>query len=221
MFPPLLVFLALFSLAAGALRADAAGNVTAADVIARGEERFRALQDYHCLVELEAKQGGRVETGAGQFWFKQPRMLRLKVLRGARKGSEVTMSDTGQVRGHQGGLFRAIIRRMKPTDPRLHTIRGSSMLGLDWGSFFLKYRAAAASPGARVSLTPREDPEAPYQVQVAYPNHGKRVREVYSLSPQSWLLIDGAVYEDEVRVEHVTFHDIQLDTGLPDRWFSL
>jgi outer membrane lipoprotein-sorting protein len=206
---------------AGALRADAAGSLTAADVIERGEERFRTLQDYNCTVELEAKKGGRVETGTCQFWFKQPRMLRLKVLRGSRKGSEVTVSGTGQIRGHQGGLFKGIVRRMKTSDPRLLTIRGSSMMGLDWGSFFLKYHAAALSPGARVTLAPREDSEAPYQVQVSYPLGGKRVREVYSLAAQRWTIVEGSVYEDDVRVEHVTFEDVKLDTGLADGWFSL
>lgn len=220
-YTPFLASLALVPLGAGIPRADAAGNLTATEVIARGEERFRTLQDYQCLVELETKQGKRVESGACQFWFKQPRMLRLKVIRGSKKGSEVTVSNTGQVRGHQGGLFRSIIRRMKPTDSRLLTIRGSSMMGLDWGSFFLKFHAATANPGARVTLAPREDPEAPYQVQVAYPERGKRMREVYALSPRSWLLVDGAVYEDEVQVEHVTFRDVKLDTGLPDDWFSL
>src|ERR1043165_8778787 len=61
-------------------------GLTAAEVIARGEERFRKLTDYECVVEIEARQGARVESGEGQFWFKQPRLLRLHVIRGSGKG---------------------------------------------------------------------------------------------------------------------------------------
>jgi len=217
----LLVLMALTPFALGLPRARAAGQITAADVIERGEERFRTLQDYHCKVELEAKKGSRVETGTCQFWFKQPRMLRLKVNRGSKKGCEVAVDSAGQVRGHQGGLFKSIIRRMKSTDSRLLTIRGTSMMGLDWGSFFLKYHAAALRPGASVTLGPRIGPEAPYQVQVSYPDRGMRIREVYSLGASGWTIIEGAIFEDEVRVEHVTFQEIKLDTGLTDDWFRL
>jgi outer membrane lipoprotein-sorting protein len=216
------MFLGLTLLAVCGMRAQAAAAaVTPAGVMEHGEERFRILQDYNCLVELEAKQGTRVQTGACEFWFKQPRMLRVKVIRGSGKGSEVTVDDAGQIRGHKGGLFKSVIRRMQASDPRLLTIHGSSMMGLDWGSFFLKYHAAALRPAVRIALAPHEDPNSPYQVQLSYPDRGMRVREVYSLDPHQWIIVEGAVYEDDTRVEHVTFQEIKLDTGLNDGWFRL
>ena len=38
---------------------------------------------------------------------------------------------------------------------------------------------------------------------------------------KSPVIVDGAVEEDGVRVEHVAFADIKLDTGVPETWFKL
>jgi hypothetical protein len=127
----------------------------------------------------------------------------------------------GQIRGSKGGLLGLIVRRLAPTDSRLLSIRGTSMTTLDWGSFYQKYRAAALRPDAQVTLAPHPDPAAPYELTVAYANLGKSMREVYSLDPQSWLIVEGAVYEDATRVEHVLFRDIKLNTGVAETWFRL
>jgi len=213
--------LALLLLMLCTLQARSAQAPTAASVIQRGEERFRALRDYECMVDMESRLGKRVQTGTCQFWFKQPRMLRVKILRGDRKGSQVAVDGDGQIRGSKGGILGLIVRRMKTTDSRLLTIRGTSMMTLDSGSFFLKYHAAALRPDARVALAPHPDPNAPFQVVLTYANLGKSVREVYSIDPHRWVIVEGEVFEDETRVEHVVFRDIKLDTGTADGWFHL
>lgn len=202
-------------------RARAAGPLTAADVIARGEERFRQLRDYECLVDIEVRLRQKTEAGSGQFWFKQPRMLRVRVNRGPGKGSEVAVDSEGRLRGRKRGLLSFIVKRLKASDRRLRTIRGTSMLELDWGSFFLRYHVAALRPDALIVLAPQTDPSSPYQVVVTYPDLGKSVREVYSLDPQRWIIVEGELYEDDVRVEHVVFRDIKLDVGMEDGWFRL
>lgn len=52
-------------------------------------------------------------------------------------------------------------------------------------------------------------------------NLGKSVREAYSLASYRWPIVEGAVYEDETRVEHVVFQGIQLDTGMAVGSFRL
>src|ERR1051325_11043556 len=171
------IFLALALLMLCALRARAAEAVSAASVMQRGEERFRGLTDYECMVDLESRLGTRVEACTCQFWFKQPRMLRVKILRGSKKGSQVAGDSSGQIRGSKGGILGLIVKRMKSNDSRLLTIRGTSMMTLDWGSFFLRYHAAALRPDAKVVLAPHPDPSAPFQVVLTSPNLGKSVRE--------------------------------------------
>ena len=75
----LCILLALALLMLCALTARAAEGMSAASVIQRGEARFRDLRDYECMVDVESRLGKRVEAGTCQFWFKQPRMLRVKM----------------------------------------------------------------------------------------------------------------------------------------------
>jgi len=225
--PPVLLlkhlwlFLALVLLVLAGMRARAAEPLAPEGVMERGEKQFRSLEDYQCVAEVQSNLGKRVETGAVEFTFKQPRMLRLKVIRGKRKGSEVAVDSRGQIRGRQGGLFKSIVKRMKADDPRLLTIRGTSMMSLDWGSFFAKYHAGTRAPGARVTLAPRADPDSPYEVVLTYPRLGRSIREVYTLDSDRWIIIEGAVYEDAARVEHVVFRDVKLNTGVADARFRL
>jgi len=199
----------------GKVPARASQPMTAAEVITRGEERFRQLHDYECKVDVELRLGSEVEAGSGQFWFKQPRMLRVRVTRGGGKGSEIAMDSEGKIRGKKRGLLSFIVKRLQASDRRLHTIRGTSMLELDWGSFFLRYHAAALRPDGVISLAPQMTPDAPYRVVVTYPDLGKKVLEVYSLDPYQWIILEGEMFEDDVRVEHVVFRDVKLVCQAP------
>jgi outer membrane lipoprotein-sorting protein len=211
----------LLLLTLGATQGYTAEPLDATEVIARGEEQFRSLRDYECMVDVEVREGRKVEAGSGRYWFKQPRMLRVRILQGTGKGSEVAVDSEGQIRGHKRGILSFIVKRLKVSDRRLHTIRGTSMLELDWGSFYLRYRAAALRPDAVIAVAPRSDANAPYQVTVTYPDLGKTVREEYWIDPLRWVIVEGAVYEDEVRLEHVVFREIKVNTGIADGWFRL
>lgn len=173
------------------------------------------------MADFEARLENRVESGSCQFWFKQPRMLRLKVLRGSKRGSQVAVDSSGQIRGSRGGILGLIVRRLTTNDPRLLTIRGASILTLDWGSFFVRYRATTLRPDTLVFLAPHPDPNSPFEVTVTYQNEGKAMREIYRLDPHLWVIVEGTVYENETQVAHVVFRDIKLNTGLTESWFRL
>src|SRR5437879_1551521 len=83
----LCILLGLAFLALPTVQPRAAEAITAAGVISRGEECFRTLQSYECTADVQSRLGKRGDSGTVQFWFKQPRMLRLKVVRGKGKGS--------------------------------------------------------------------------------------------------------------------------------------
>lgn len=201
--------------------ARAAGSPSAADVILKGEERFRALTDYQCNVDIVTKLGPDLQAGSGQFWFKQPRMLRVRILDGPGKGSEVAVDSGGQIRGRKRGILSFVVKKLKASDRRLSTIRGTSMLELDWGSFFLRYHAAALRPDAVITLEAHPDSNSANRVVITYPDLGKSMREIYSLDPQEWVIVEGALWEDGVLVEHVVFRDIRLNPGLTDSFFKL
>jgi outer membrane lipoprotein-sorting protein len=208
-------------LALAGVRATPAELVTPDSVVARGEERLRSLSDYECVVETSFRNGKKAEAGTARFWFKQPRMLRLNILRGNRKGSEVAIDRNGEIRGHKGGLLSSIVRRLEANDDRICNIRGAPVTELAWGAMYRRYRHSVGRPGARTLLTPRTDPNSPYELVVSYAEAGKPVREVYRVDPRLWVPVEGEVSEDNVQVEHVVFREIKLDTGIPENWFHL
>ena len=199
----------------------AAAPTTAEDVIHRAEERFRQLTDYDCLADTDSRAGKKTASGTYRLWFKKPEMVRIRVIKGGHRGSEVAVDSAGKVRGREGGLLKAFVVGLSKTDRRLQSIRGVSITQLDWGNFYRGYREGAARPGARVTLAPHTGDANPYEVTVTYPQEGKRVREVYRVDPARWVLLEADVFEDEVRVDHILFRDINLDTGVADKWFRL
>ena len=191
------------------------------EVLRRAEERFQTLQDYECLADTDATLGKKRDAGTYRIWFKKPHMLRVRVIRGKHRGSEVAQDARGAVRGHEGGLLKPIVIRLSPTDKRLRGLRGLPVTEIDWGSFYAKCRERAGRPGARLALAPRPSSEAPYELVVTYLDQGTAVREVYRIDPQRWVMSEGEVFEDGMRVDHIVFRDIRLDTGVAEKWFKL
>jgi hypothetical protein len=70
-------------------------------------------------------------------------------------------------------------------------------------------------------LAPHPSPERPYEVVLTYSDGEKRMREVYRIDPQMWVMVEGDVFEDGMRVDHVAFSEIRLDAGVPDSVFRL
>jgi hypothetical protein len=119
---------------------DAAGSASASDIMQRAEQRFRSLSDYECVIDCESRMGSAVERGTYRVWFRQPSLLRVRVMKGKRRGSEVAMDEQGQFRGREGGLLKPIVVRLKPTDRRLQSIRGKCVTEFNLNSFYQRYR---------------------------------------------------------------------------------
>jgi len=211
----------VLALLAAAAAAGGGEDPSAEQVLARAEERFEALTDYECLIESESRLGQRVERGAYRFSYRHPGMLRVRVLRGRFRGSEVTRDRQGRYRGRRGGLLKLIVVDLDPDDGRLRSVRGVPLAELDWGSFYRKLRERAGRPGARLSLAPARDAAGPYELVLTCGDAAKRRREVYRIDREQWVLVEGDVLEDDARVDHVTFRAIRFNPGRPERWFRL
>lgn len=213
------LLLALVALPGHALDPGEAGTPEA--VLARAETVFRDLQDYECVVESEARLGKRHESCIQRLWFKKPLQMRLRVLRGDHRGSEVALDARRKVRGHAGGLLKPFVLGVRFNDSRLKSLRGHHFSELNWGAFYATYRKHAALPQARSVLSRRTSTEAPYEIVLTYSRDGKATRELYRFDPRLWVLLEHEVYEGGERVDHTRFAEIRLNPGLKDSWFRL
>lgn len=200
--------------------AQTAPTLSAEEVLRKGEAAFGQLQDYECLATTQSQKGKRTQGCTERIWFKKPGQLRIKVIKGDHRGSEIAIDANRKVRGHAGGILRPIVIGVKFNDSRLKTLRGVHISELDWGTLIRKFREHAALPGARTELSARKEGE-PYEVWVTYTLDGHAMRDVLRFDPTQWSLVGTEIYEDGVRVDQMLFTAIKLNPGLDDRFFRL
>jgi outer membrane lipoprotein-sorting protein len=204
------------------VRVAAAPGISAEDVIRRAEERFKTLRDYTCYVESETRLPNKneTETSTLMFWFKQPRLLKGKVIGGKGKGSEVALGPSGKVKAHKTGVLGFIKVTMDPDDKRLKGARGGGGFAeLDFGSYYRLCRARAAKSGAKMTAT--RSGSGPYEVVLTYPEGGKQVRELYQFDPELMVLTRNQVWENGTLVDTTVFRDVKLNVGLDEKLFRL
>src|SRR3712207_849069 len=101
-----------FVSSAGAASLSSAKALTPAVIAERLQARFEQMDECECVRRTETRRAGRVEAGAPRLWFRRPGLLRLRVLKGRRRGSELVLGPDGALRGRRGGLLKPFTRRL-------------------------------------------------------------------------------------------------------------
>jgi outer membrane lipoprotein-sorting protein len=214
-------FLSVFACLLIAFAAGARAARSPTSVADRLQARFALVTDYECVMRTETRAGTRVEAATFRTWYRKPDLFRLRVLKGRHQGSELVRGTDGSLRGRRGGLLRPFSRRLSRSDPSLRSLRGQPAWELDLGSFLRAMRRRMALPG---SLSTVKEPgpdgrDLTLEVQYKAPEGDHSLRDVWSIDPQSWLLVSGDVYDDTQRVDHFEISDLRLDRGLTESWF--
>jgi len=213
---PLWLPLLLVVLAPGIPHADEA--LSADGVMRKTDERVRKLRDYECLVDTDCRLGSKSEASSFHLWFRNPGMMRAKVLKGRDKGADVVVKD-GKIRGPTSGLLKFVTADLKPTDKRIRNLRGVCITHLQWENFYETFRERASRPGAKMTLQSR--PGSPYEVALTYPEGSHSMREVFLIDPKEWVLLEGVMWEDGAQVSSVHFRDFRFDIGAEEKFFKL
>lgn len=192
-----------------------------AAIAARLQQRLDQIHDYDCMLHTETRAGAHVEDAAFHLWFSQPGLLRLRVMRGRHRGSELLLGADGVLRGRRGGLLKPFSRRLNRSDPSLRSLRGQPAWELDFASFLRAMQARMALPGGTSVVHPGAPGEHRLLLEVRYLPSGASVplRDVWSVDSAKWLLAGGDVFEGQNRVDHVEFSEVHLNPGLKPGWF--
>ena len=225
------IMLAFLALAAASLpgtgptlRAPASeplSTLSPATVAQRLQGRFDRIRDYECVIRTETHAGSRVEAAAFRLWYRKPGLLRLRVLRGRRQGSELVVGSDGVLRGRRGGLLRPFSRRLDRSDPALRSLRGQPAWELDFGSFLraMHERMALPDSTAIVRMPAAAEPHLRLEVRYRPPGAAHFLRDIWFIDPALWLIAAGDVFDGDTRVDHIEFSAIRVDTGLPEGGF--
>ena len=192
----------------------------AESILQRVNANIGGLQDYEFLVDTDCRVGSKSEARSFRVWFKQPGMLRVKVLRGRSRGSEVVIASDGGIRGRKAGLLKSFVTRLDADDSRLRNLRGIPVSEFLWSTFYGRFRERAALPGARMTLLPRQN-GGPHEIQLVYSDQGRSMREVVRVDPDTWFLQEHEVYDGTTRVDHAVFHGWKTNAGLREAFFRL
>lgn len=193
-------------------------ELSADALMRRADARFQQLQDYECDADTECRLGSKTESTGLHIWFRKPRLMRIKVMRGKNKGSEVVMGRDGKIRARKGGVLKFISVRLKPNDRRLRNLRGTPLTRLHWENFYAEYRRHADLPGARTAA--RRAPGG-HEITLTYSSNGTSVREVFRIASDTWTLTEGQMFENGTMVDGVRFRNFRFNAGLQDRFFAL
>jgi outer membrane lipoprotein-sorting protein len=197
----------------------AAKAPSAGDVLRQAEERFQSMNDYVCIANSENYRKDPPSHGSYKIWHKKPRLLRIQVLKGGNRGSALAVDENGKIRGRKGGILKAIVVRLSRNDDRLKNWRGGSALDMDWGSFYRNLRARAGRPGGKMALSPQSGGD--YEIVATYPENGRKFRDTCRIDGQTLYLEESATYVDGKLADRVTFHDVEVDTGVDNKTFRL
>jgi outer membrane lipoprotein-sorting protein len=201
--------------------AGAQEGLTPDHLLARVEARIRSLQDYECVADCETRIGEKTDPGSCHIWYMSPGLLRVKGMKGRNRGAEVVMDNKGTIRGRKGGLLKPFVVKLKADDARVCNVRGTPVTALCWTSICRRLRERLGAPGARASLAPHSQPDAPYELSLVYTEGGRSMQERCRIDPSQWLPLEARLLEDGREVERVEYREIKLNTGLDADWFHL
>jgi len=153
------------------------------------------------------------------FAFKKPGMLRVKVLSGSNQGSEVAIRRDGKIRGHQGGLLRAVKVTLGRDDRRLRNLRGAPVWEADWGAFLLKFQSALEEHPVEAAVHPGE--EGTFVAELRLHGVTGPERQVYTMDASPLLLRSAELFEGNVLVSRVSYAKERLNPDLPDGYFNM
>lgn len=192
----------------------------AADIMERAEKRFKSITDYECVIDYECRLPDRTENKTYRVWYMQPSLLRVKVLQGPGKGSEVALDESGQYRGRKGGLLKPFVVKLKPTDKRLQGLRGKSVTEFNLGTVYQRCRGRCQG-GAEMQVAKAAEMPGTKGVILTFNENGKKVQETYHFDTNTWFLTSCSVLEDGKLVESFEIQQLKVNSGLEEDFFRL
>lgn len=89
------------------------------------KNKWESITTYTCTYESYQKKGEDEDKRTYFVEFKKPLWLRLKVLEGKDRGSEVVYNpDKNIVRGRKGGVLKGVVLTFNPDDKKVTSLRG-------------------------------------------------------------------------------------------------
>jgi outer membrane lipoprotein-sorting protein len=185
----------------------------------------QALNNYSSRYEMVVFKQQPPIVEAGMFAFRQPRLMRVEVDKGPKKGAVATLCADGKVHGHLGGALKFFRAAVSADSELVRAANNFPMVGTDFYSLaaYLK-NMLKENDQSRVTNTPVQTNKtaAPaYVLDMYSTNNGKELllKRIY-ISPQTYLPVYWEDYTDGKIWSESSWRDLKQDVEFPDNYFK-
>jgi outer membrane lipoprotein-sorting protein len=102
------------------------------EMISKMYSQAAALKSYSVDYEMLVYKGSQTIKETGTLAFKKPRLLRVEVQSGPKKGSLAILAADGKVHGHMGGVLRFFSAAVSPDSQLVRTSNDYPMVDTDF-----------------------------------------------------------------------------------------
>ncbi|MCC6980243.1 MAG: hypothetical protein IT343_18130 [Candidatus Melainabacteria bacterium] len=185
-----------------------------------------SLESYSFNYKMSAVKGDKTVVEKGDFYFKKPRLMRLEVTEGKRKGSVAILQADGRVRGKAPGLgvFASMIT-LSPDSKFLRSVNGYPMVQSDFHSLaqalkkFLDDGASAKITTHTVSERLGHKPS--HLIEVYTDKTQSRLFKRVFVDANNYLPVEWYDYEDGKLSSESSWQNFKSDPTMSVALFSL
>lgn len=194
--------------------------MTPREVIDLFEERLAAIADYQCRMYEWSAKGRREEIRYINFYFKQPRLIRMDIIKGNRSGdtgSIGVLRSNGKVQGRKGGLLSPFVISVDKESALATTIRGVTFDQSDAKAALERLRFLMER--SRLRFSGKEEGWL-FDFHLVEPEEGI-TRETLFLSSENIMPLYTESFEGDELVQTVQWRSYIINAGLPDEFFDV
>jgi len=188
--------------------------------------RAKELNNYTCDYQMIVKKKPSAVEETGTMYFRRPRLMRVEVKSGPKKGALAVLARDGKVHGHMGGMLKYFGGAVSPDSDFVRAINGFPMVGTDFVSLanYLKVEMLDKSDKGIVSIEPvatKHTSGPTYIVDMFRADgDGKQLLKRIYVDPQSFLPVYWEDYKDGKLWSVSSWSGLKTNQALPDNLFS-
>jgi len=184
-----------------------------------------ALNEYRFNSEMTVYKDGKTVVETSDFYFKRPRLIRVEITSGPKKGAVAVLRADGKVRAHLGGALKFFVVTLDSHSEQLNSANEYPMVDSDFTSL-AEFLANWSNQGikSRASKQPiRHDglDKLVTVVEMYKDNDAGRVLKRIFVDSDSYLPVEWYDYRDGALWSRSVFTNLVINPGLKDSLFDI
>jgi outer membrane lipoprotein-sorting protein len=185
-------------------------------------EAANALKGYTCTYITTVYKGKKTIEQQGQFYFKQPRLMRVEMTGSYKRGAVAVICKDGKIRGHLGGALSPFTMIVSANSDLILGANGYPLTESDFASM-ASVMNSFVKDGCKVKVT---DTSVAVEAQPAkvyvleFLKSGQLYKRAY-IDPKSLLPVEWFDYQDGKLFAHTTWKNVKEDLNIADAVFQL